>query len=347
MHKLQFTRSYSYYLNKYRIYVMFLALFLIAALFAPNFFNPFNINAMIKAANLYSMMAIGFSIVMICGHFDLSVQAVMNLGAVITLGLFAKSGVPWGLAIPIGVLCGIAVGVGNGYLVAKAKINSFIVTLGTMTITQGIIYLYCKSGSISVGSDYSFSDLITTEVIPLFPPITIITIIAVVVFAVIMFKTRFGRSVYMVGGNSETAWLAGINRDRVYITSFVISGGLAALAGSLFAIGQGTAVPNMGEKGISPLMITIASVIIGGVAMSGGKGDILRSYFAVLTMMVIFNMLSCFGTGYEAQVFAAGLVLAVIVLYESVSNYMQNKIKGIRLPLLSEVKTRRKARQFT
>jgi len=325
---------------------MFLLLFLIATFFAPNFFNPFNLNAMIKAANLYSMMAIGFTIVMICGHFDLSIQAVMNLGAVITLGMFAKSGLPWSVAIILGILCGIVVGLGNGLLVAKAKINSFIVTLGTMTITQGIIYLYCKSGSISVGGDYSFSDLITTEVIPLFPPITIITIIMIVVFAMIMFKTSFGRSVYMVGGNSETAWLAGIKRDRIYIVSYIISGGLSALAGSLFAIGQGTAVPNMGDKGISPLMIVIASVIIGGVAMSGGKGDILRSYFAVLTMMVIFNMLSCFGTGYEAQVFAAGLVLAAIVLYESVSNYLQNKIKGIRLPLLAEVKTRRQGRQL-
>jgi len=258
--------------------------------------------------------------------------------------MFSKSRLPWELAIPIGVLCGLSVGLINGFLVSKAKINSFIVTLGTMTISQGIIFLYCKSGSIGVGSDFTFSDWMTTEALPLLPPITIITILAVVLFALIMSKLRFGRSVYMIGGNPETAWLAGIKRDKIYIVSFIISGGLTALAGSLFSIAQGTAVPNMGEKGISPLMVSIASVIIGGVPMSGGKGGILRSYFAVLTMMVIFNMLSCFGTGYEAQVFAAGLVLAAIVLYESVSNYKQEKIKGIRLSLLKEAKDRLQTR---
>ncbi|MEG2203333.1 MAG: hypothetical protein RRY10_06765, partial [Christensenellaceae bacterium] len=113
-------------------------------------------------------------------------------------------------------------------------------------------------------------------------------------------------------------------------------------AGALFAAGQGTAVPNMGDKGISPLMVTIASVIIGGVAMSGGKGTVVKSYFAVLTLMTLFNMLSCFGTGYEAQVFASGIVLAAVVLYESISQYMQDKVKGIRLPLLRQVKELKK-----
>ena len=317
---------------------MFALLFLYASVFAPRFLNPFNINALLKTANLYSTMAIGLSIVMICGQLDLSVQAVMNLGAIITLGMFSKSHLPWAIAIPMGVMCGLGVGFVNGILVSKAKINSFIVTLGTMTISQGLIFLYCKSGSIGVGSDYSFSDWITTEKLPLLPPITIITILLVAVFSLIMYMTRFGRSVYMVGGNPETAWLGGINRDKIYIAAFMISGGVSALAGSIFSIGQGTAVPNMGDKGIPPLMVTIASVIIGGIPMSGGKGSVLRSYFAVLTMMVIFNMLSCFGTGYEAQLFAAGLLLAAIVLYESVSNYMQERIKGIRLPLLKEAK---------
>ena len=142
----------------------------------------------------------------------------------------------------------------------------------------------------------------------------------------------------MVGGNSETAWLAGINKDRVYIAVFVMSGVLSALAGALFAIGQGAAVPNMGEKGINPLMVTIASTIIGGTAMNGGKGGVVKTYVATITLQIIFNMLSCMGQGYEVQLFAAGLLLVLIVLYESVSVYQQDKIKGIRRAMLPEAK---------
>ena len=331
-------RSISYYLNNNRIFIMFIVVFAIATFFAPNFFNAFNLNSLLKTVNLYAVLAIGLSIVMITGQLDLSIQAIMNLGAVITLGMFSNNGLPWLVAIPIGVLCGAAIGLVNGLLVAKGKINSFIVTLGTMTITQGIIFLYCKSGSIGVGSDYSFSDWLTIDKIKLFPPITIITILLVAFFGIVLNFTRFGREFYMVGGNAETAWFAGIKRDRKYIQAFVICGALAALAGALFAIGQGTAVPNMGEKGISPLMVTIASVIIGGVSMAGGKGGVVKSYVAVITLITIFNMLSCFGTGYEAQVFAAGLVLATIVLYESVSIFKQDKIKGIRPALITAAK---------
>ena len=333
-------------LNQNRIFIMFAAMFLVAALFAPRFFNFFNINSLLKTTNLYAMMAIGMTLVMICGQLDLSIQAVMNLGAVLTLGMFSKVHMPWGAAIAVGMLAGGLFGLVNGLLIAKAKINSFIVTLGTMTIAQGSVFLYCRAGSIGVGSDYSFSDWMTGEIVPLLPPITVITLITVIIFAFLLYKTRFGRNIYMVGGNPETAWLAGINRDNTYIIVFTISGLLAALAGILFSIAQGTAVPNMGDKGISPLMLTIAATIIGGVSMAGGKGGVVKSYFAVLTLVTLFNMLSCFGTGYEAQIFAAGFVLAIIVLYESVAIYFSDKTKGIRPKLLEEAARLRRSKSI-
>jgi len=311
-------------------------MFLIATLFAPNFFNMFNLNSLLRTTNLYAMMSIGLTMVMICGQLDLSIQSVMNLGAVLTLGMFSNNNLPWGIAIIIGVLAGLVFGLINGILVAKAKISSFIVTLGTMTIAQGVVFLYCRAGSIGVGSDFSFSDLITGQIVPLLPPITIATLLAVAVFSFLLNKTAFGRRMYMVGGNPEAAWLAGINRDFTYIAAFTLSGGLAALAGILFSIAQGTAVPNMGDSGISPLMLTIAATIIGGVSMAGGRGGVAKSYFAVLTLVTLFNMLSCFGAGYEVQILAAGLVLAIIVLYESVSMYFNDKIKGIRPNLLED-----------
>ena len=324
---------------------MFVVMFLFATLFAPNFFNAFNLNSLLRTTNLSAMMAIGLTMVMICGQLDLSMQSVMNLSAVITLGMFSNNNLPWSVAIIIGLLVGLVFGFINGVLVAKAKINSFIVTLGTMTIAQGVVFLYARAGSIGVGSDFSFSDFIKEPILPLLPPITIVTLLTVGVFAFILNKTNFGRKMYMVGGNPETAWLAGLNRDFTYIAAFTLSGVLSAFAGILFSIAQGTAVPNMGDRGISPLMLTIAATIVGGVSMAGGRGSIIKSYFAVLTLVTLFNMLACFGLGFETQIFAAGFVLAVIILYESISTYFSDKIKGIRPRLLEEAAQMRKTRE--
>lgn len=338
MFKKKFKRSASYYLDNLRIYILFVLLFLAAVLFAPNFFNLFNLNSLLKASNLYAVMGIGLTLVMLTGHLDMSVQSVMNTGAIVALYMFSKLDMSWGVSIICALLSGAVVGLVNGLLVAKAKITSFIVTLGTMTVMQGAVYLLCSQGSIGVKGNFEFTDKLTTPILPLLPPITIVTIVLVIAVALMLRYTRLGRNIYMVGGNAETAWLAGINRDRVYIVVFVMSGVLSALAGALFAIGQGAAVPNMGEKGINPLMVTIASTIIGGTAMSGGKGGVVKSYVATITLQIIFNMLSCMGQGYEVQLFAAGLLLVLIVLYESVSVYQQEKIKGIRRAMMPEAK---------
>lgn len=338
MFKKKFKRSASYYLDNLRIYILFVLLFLAAVLFAPNFFNIFNLNSLLKASNLYAVMGIGLTLVMLTGELDLSIQSVMNTGAIVALFMFSELDMSWGVSIICALLSGAVVGLVNGLLVAKAKITSFIVTLGTMTVMQGAVYLFCSQGSIGVKGNFDFTDTLTTPIIPLLPPITIVTIVLVIVVALMLRYTRLGRNIYMVGGNSETAWLAGINKDRVYIAVFVMSGVLSALAGALFAIGQGAAVPNMGEKGINPLMVTIASTIIGGTAMNGGKGGVVKTYVATITLQIIFNMLSCMGQGYEVQLFAAGLLLVLIVLYESVSVYQQDKIKGIRRAMLPEAK---------
>lgn len=335
--KLFGTRSLSYYLDTYRIYLIFGVLFVLASIFAPNFLNTFNMTSILKSASLYTMLAIGLTLVMICGHLDLSIQAVMNLGAVMVIGMYSWSNLGWIPSIIIAIAAGGVIGFLNGLIVTKGKVHSFIVTLGTMTLTTGLIFLYTHGGSISTEGDFVLADWMDYPKIPMFPPRVIITILAVVIFAFLLSKTRFGRNFYMVGGNRETAWLAGINTDMKVISAFVISGMMSALGGALFAISQGTAVPNMGSKGISPLMVAIASVIIGGTSMAGGKGGVMKSFFAVLSLMILFNALTCFGTGYEVQVLANGLVLAVVVLYEALAIYRQDKIKGIRKELLREI----------
>lgn len=334
MRKKLDVRNMSRLIDNNRIYIIFVLVFAFNITFAPNFFNMFNLKNILLAMSLNAMVSIGFTIVMICGQLDLSIASTINLGAILIIGSQPQYG--WLVSFIIAVVAGGIVGFVNGLLVAKAKIHSFIVTLGTMTIVQGLIYMYSHGSSMNV-TDFKLADWIDTPVIPLLPPRVIITIAAVIIFELWLMKTRYGRGFFMVGGNKETAWLAGFNTKRYLITAFTISGTLAALGGALFAISISSAVPNMGEKGVSPLMIVLAATIIGGTSMAGGRGSIAKSAVAVLTLSTLFNGLNCIGTGYEVQIFASGLILAIVVLYEAFALYKQDKIKGQRVQLLKEL----------
>lgn len=169
----------------------------------------------------------------------------------------------------------------------------------------------------------------------LFSPIVIITFIIISIGIFFLDHTRFGKGFYVVGGNPETAWLAGINKDMYVILGFVICGITAALAGSIFAmrLSSMTARFIFAQKA---LMTSLAAVIIGGTQLTGGKGNILKSYFGVLMFQVLFNMIGCFGLGFEIQIFINGLILAVVVFYEAYSNYRHDMLKGQRPELLKE-----------
>lgn len=321
-------------INTNRIYIMLTVIFAFMVIAAPNFFNAFNIKNILSGACLCTMAAIGFTIVMICGHLDLSVAATINLGAVLIIGLQPTLG--WILAILIGVFSGAVVGVTNGILVAKAKINSFIVTLGMMTTLQGFTYMFCQGGSLNL-SDFVLADWLEKTFLFILTPKIVITILAVVIFEIFLTKTRYGKGFFTVGGNLNTAWLAGLKTDRYLINAFMISGLTAAIAGVIFSISICTALPNMGEKGVSPLMMVVASTIIGGTSMAGGKGSVVKTAVAVLLLTTLFNGLNCIGVGYEVQIFASGAVLAIIVLYEAYVLYKEEQIKGQRLELLKEL----------
>jgi len=314
-----------------RIYLLVGVVFVFMALAAPNFLTVFNLTNILRGTTLGAMAAIGFTYVMIAGQLDLSIATVINLAAVFTIGMQPKLG--WPLAIAAGVLSGVFVGWINGLLVAKGKINSFIVTLGTMTVLQGFTYMYCKGGSLNI-SDFALGDWMEKAVVPFLPPRVVITILLVVFFEVMLKKTRYGKGYFVVGGNRHTAWLAGLKTDRYLIGSFMFSGLTAAVSGVLFSISISSAVPNMGEKGVSPLMTVIAATIIGGTSMAGGKGSVVKSAVAVLLLTMLSNGLNCFGAGYEVQILASGMVLSVVVLYEAFVLYKQGKLKGMRPELL-------------
>ena len=310
---------------------------LIVGLFAKKFFTMLNMTGILNATPMYALLGIGFTICLIAGQFDFSVGLVANLGGVLAIGLRVWSHLPWPVAILFATLAGGFVGLINGLLVSKGKIHSFIATLGMQFVTKGFVYIYSKANSISDNGDFAMADFFNKVLKPLpFTPKFLIALAIVILFAVMMAKTRFGRNIYMLGGNAETAWLAGIKRDSYLIGVFVISGLCCALAGAIFSIAQSSAVPNMGEKGISPLMVALTAAIIGGTSVDGGKGSIWKVYISVLGLMTMFNVLTSLVGKYEVQILANGVVVVLCVVYETIAAYNAKKTLGIRAKLVQE-----------
>jgi len=302
-------------------------------LFAPKFFNPFNLTTITKTMAMTACVGIGFTIVMICGQLDLSIGTVVTLAGIIGLGL--KQTMGYEFSVPLAIVAGSLIGLINGLLVTKAKINSFIVTLGTMTVLQGLIYFVTGGNSIALSTPDAFavSDFLSLMLIPLVTPRVLITLVLVVVAQIVLSRTRFGRNFYMVGGNKGTAWLAGINTDVTLIIAFVLSGTMAAIGGVLFAMESSAATLNLGTNS---LMYVISATIIGGTAMSGGKGGVLQTFIAILALEILYDGVILFGLGNEVKIFLAGLILALVVLYEAFAIYKHEKTVGQRPELVKE-----------
>ncbi len=350
-------------INHNRIFVIFAVVMIFMSIVAPGFLRTGNIAPMLKTSMLAAIVAIGFTFVMIGGNFDLSVAAVINVGAVVVMGEFnrfyalfggeaAGGGAvfwAWVVAFIIALGAGALVGLANGLLVAKAKVHSFIVTIGMLTTMGGFVYTYSKGNTISANS-YALVDIIEKSFVKIpyldfFTMRSLITIGVIVFFEILLVKTRWGRSLYMVGSNKEAAWQAGIDMEGKIIWTFVISGFTAALGGILFATSMNAAVPNFGERGINPLMMILASTIIGGTVMTGGDGSVVKTAVAVVTIQAIFNGLISMGLGFDAQVLAAGILLGIAVLYEAYMLYKQALLKGERPALRAEADELKRVRQ--
>jgi len=309
-------------------------------LFAPKFFSTRNFTTILRSASMNALAAIGFTIVLISGQLDLSLGSAISLGAVFTVGFRLQFGaldpvLAWSLGFLIALAAGALVGLINGVLVAKVKITSFIVTLGTMITVQGIIYMYTDiSLSATQEVDFALSDFLRAPLwksFGLITPRVLISILCIALFEIMLTRTKIGRNIYLVGGNAEAAWLAGISPQKYIIFAYVLAGLLSALAGSLGAMEMSAAPTDFGAKS---LMIVISAAIIGGTSMAGGKGSVLKSAIAVLMLETLFNGLNRFKVGSEVKIFVSGIIFAAVILYEAYALYRHEQIKGQRAELL-------------
>jgi ribose transport system permease protein len=300
------------------ILVIVLAVF---SLTVPNFFQTGIFVNIIEQSTFVGVMAIGLAIVVIAGHMDLSVESVAGLTAMITGILFCARGIGLGITLTpewlvlpvsliIALLVGGVIGALNGWLVVRLKMNAFIVTLASYIYVRGMVDAISGGRSAQdLAPALRFIGIQTFSNIPL---IAWIAVVCFVIFTFIMARTPFGRHVTMIGGNPVAAFRAGIKVDRLVVTSFIIAGAIAGLAGWLLAIRTSGATANLG---IGMLFRAFAAVVIGGVSLKGGIGQLPGVYAGVLLLSAIQTAMNVMALPvHYSQMILGALVLAAVLL---------------------------------
>lgn len=303
--------------------VWFMLVFVLAvfSLTIPNFFQIGIFANIIEQSTFVGVMAIGLAIVIIAGDMDLSVESVAALTAMVTGILFCSRGIGLGytmtpewLVLPVSLALAVAVGgvMGalNGFFVVRMKMNAFIVTLASYIWVRGLVVAI--SGGRSAQDLAPSLRVIGIETVLYIPLIAWIAIACFAVSTFILAKTPFGRHVVLTGGNAVAAFRAGIKVDRLIVTTFVLAGAIAGLAGWLLAIRTSGATANLGT---GMLFSAFAAVVIGGVSLKGGIGQLPGVYAGVLLLSSIHTAINLMGLpAHYTQVILGVLVLAAVLL---------------------------------
>lgn len=321
-------------LHRFRLLVLGAVIVGVFWALAPGEFGQWsNLANILRATSTDALPAAGFTVVMLAGQLDLSIGAMMSLGG--TAVILLQPSLGWLGALLATAATGALVGLTNGLLVSRARVNSFIVTLGTMTVVQGLCRVLLHGGSQSVASA-SEGMRVVALLDPVAPwsPRILAVLVPVLLLELVLRRTRSGQSLYLLGASPEAAWQAGVPVSRLVTLAFVTSGVLAALGGALTALSQNTVMPNLGDK---TLMLVVAAVIAGGTSMAGGRGSVGMGIAALLLLNTLTNGLSYLGASKSAKLVAQGLVLAGIIVQDAWRQARQDRVRGQRKELLREL----------
>src|SRR5262245_51711515 len=290
--------------------LVFLIIVLVAAmaiLETDKFPTPANAAVVLLDTAQTGILACGMMVLMISGMFDLSIGGNLAFSGIMA-GLVAKYlGLPPIVAFLVGCAWGLLLGMLNGVLVTRFRINALIATLATLSIYRGGLQLVSGAGVTNIGNNFTVFG--QTKILGIYSPFWFMAVI-VLLFGFLVGRTRFFRQAYYIGGNARAAKLSGINVDRTVFIFFTIMGLLAGLAGALLASRLNTAVVLAGQ-GVELKVIT--AVVLGGASLSGGVGTIFGALLGVLLMALLQNAMIIAGINPFWQLIVVGIVLLISV----------------------------------
>jgi ribose/xylose/arabinose/galactoside ABC-type transport system permease subunit len=299
--------------QKYGTAVILVILFVFFSIKSETFLSVSNIWNMLRQTSVTGIISVGMTMVMLTGGIDLSVSAIVAVSSVTCSICMVSLKMNMWLAILAAILIGLLAGLINGLFITYVKIPPLIATLGTQTAIRGIAYIM-TNGYTVYGFPTAF-DFIGKGYIAGIPVPVIVLVAALVVGWYVLNKTKFGRYLYAIGGNSEASRLSGININKRLVMTYVISGGLAAMAGIIELSRLSSGQPNAGE---GYEMSAITAVVLGGISVSGGEGKFSGVIFGILIMGILSSGLVMMNVSTYYQQLIRGLVLLFAVSIDQI-----------------------------
>ena len=286
-------------------------LFTILSPYFLTFQNLLNIGAY---AAIMGIMATGETMALITGGLDISIAAVAAFAGMIVATLI-QSGYPIWVSIIVALLGGTAAGTFNALLNTKLRINALITTLATMSIFRSLSFIVSSGRTITITND-QFLEIGRGDVLGV-PNLLLLMILVMAIGGYVMSQTSFGRKLYAIGGNSYASFLSGINITKVKFGLFMMGGTFSAFAGILMASQTGAGLPQAAN---GAEMNVIAAVILGGVSLSGGKGNMIGTFLGVFLMAMIQNGMVLLSIESYYQLLVKGVILVIAVFIDVLRN---------------------------
>ena len=299
------------FIARYATILGLLAMVVAFALLSPRAFPTVNnFRNVLNQASLAMIIASGLTLAVVVGELDLSIGFAASLHGILVTGLIVSNKLPIPVAILVVLAVGALIGLVNGLIVTKIRVNSVIATLGVGTILTGLAFAYSAGVPIVAGVPESFLQLSLGRWLFGIPNNIVVMALVVGGLWVLVERTALGQEIQAVGGNPAAARLAGINVDRIKILGFVISGACAALTGILLAsrLGSGTA-----SAADSYLLTAFAAVFLGSATLRDGEFHVLGTLVGALIIAFGFNGLNIFGAPTFSQYVLQGAILIVAV----------------------------------
>jgi len=296
--------------SEFGLLVSLVIIFTFFSISSKYFFTVKNISNILGQISLPLIAAVGFSILLISGEVDISIGSLQAVVALPLLIIMNATG-SFLLGVLAALLLGATIGIINGLLVTKLKINSLITTLGMYYTLRGTVYLITKKVAIADDSGSEIFFLIGNGKLYHFLPYSAILMFVILLFFIyIMKNTTYGRRIYAVGGNAEVARVMGINVEKIKFSAFILCSTLASMSAILLASRLGSA-NHLAGQGFE--FQVVAAVILGGVSLSGGIGTLLGAFVGVFIIGIIQNGLGMMNVYTMWQLIITGSIIIMAV----------------------------------
>ncbi|MBN9018151.1 MAG: ABC transporter permease [Rhizobiales bacterium] len=305
-----------YLTNEFGLICLIVVFGLIFALLAKNFFSPFNLFALGRVAAVNVMIGFAMMVVIVTGGLNLAVGAIGVCGAMFCGFLIQVLGLPWPLAILLGLGLGAGLGFINGFAVVRSGLHSFIITLATMSIFFGAMVFLTRAESFR-GLPPIFSAFGTARLFGFVSPLLIVAALVGVLLSIMYRYTVVGREMLAAGAKPEAAALSGVPVGRTIILCHMLSGSLAALTALLVMARNGAAIPSMaGQLGQDWLLPAFLGPVLGGTLLSGGRASPLGTFLGAILVTMLTNGLLLLRVGEFWVQACLGVLLLFAVLVD-------------------------------